>query len=95
LELPRRADDAGSSASACLLRRGDVTLEAAGETVSQDDVGRNVAHDVDLQAVASETDILLQAQWHHFTAALKYADYRADGFATDTRKFWVQVEYAH
>jgi hypothetical protein len=43
----------------------------------------------------SETDILLQAQWHRFTAALKYADYRADGFATDTRKFWVQVEYAH
>jgi hypothetical protein len=30
-----------------------------------------------------------------FTAALKYADYRADGFATDTGKFWVQVEYAH
>ena len=43
----------------------------------------------------SETDILLQAQWHRLTAALKYADYRADGFATDTRKFWVQVEYAH
>lgn len=43
----------------------------------------------------SETDVLLQAQWHAVTAALKYADYRADGFATDTRKFWVQVEYAY
>ena len=43
----------------------------------------------------TETDILLQAQWHRFTGALKYADYRAEGFATDTRKFWVQVEYAH
>lgn len=43
----------------------------------------------------SETDILLQAQWHGVTGALKYADYGADGFATDTRKFWVQVEYAY
>jgi len=28
------------------------------------------------------------------TAALKFADYRADAFARDTRKVWLQVEYA-
>lgn len=27
----------------------------------------------------------------HYTASLKYADYDADGFATDTRKFWFTV----
>jgi hypothetical protein len=42
----------------------------------------------------SETDVLVQAQWQDVTAALKYADYRAGGFATDTRKVWVQIEYA-
>jgi hypothetical protein len=41
----------------------------------------------------SETDILLQAKWQRFTGALKYADYQADGFATDTQKFWIQFEY--
>jgi len=24
---------------------------------------------------------------------VKYADYNADAFATDTTKFWVQLEY--
>jgi len=43
----------------------------------------------------SEANFLLQARWRRFTALLKYADYRADGFATDTRKFWIQLEFAH
>jgi hypothetical protein len=42
----------------------------------------------------SELDVLLQAKWHHFSGAIKYADYRADHFATDTAKLWAQVEYA-
>lgn len=43
----------------------------------------------------SETDILLQARWRKFAGMLKYADYQSDGFATDTQKFWIQIEYIH
>jgi hypothetical protein len=43
----------------------------------------------------SEINVLLQAKWQRFTGMLKYADYQSDGFATDTRKFWIQVEYVH
>ena len=42
----------------------------------------------------SEIDLQLQARWRHVTCLIKYADYRADAFATDTRKYWLQVEYA-
>jgi hypothetical protein len=41
----------------------------------------------------SETNVQLQARWKRFKGLLKYADYQADGFATDTRKFWIQFEY--
>jgi hypothetical protein len=41
----------------------------------------------------SETDVQLQAKWRRFSGMLKYADYHADGFATDTARFWAQVEY--
>lgn len=40
----------------------------------------------------TEIDLQLQAKWHRWSGILKYADYRADSFATDTRKAWVQVE---
>ncbi len=43
----------------------------------------------------SEIDLVVQAKWKEWSAALKYADYRADGFATDTHKFWVQLEYIY
>jgi hypothetical protein len=43
----------------------------------------------------SEIDLLAQAKWKRWSATLKYADYRADGFATDTRKFWAQVDYVY
>ena len=43
----------------------------------------------------SEVDILLLARWRRFTGLLKYADYRADAFATDTKKFWIQLEFLH
>jgi hypothetical protein len=41
----------------------------------------------------SELNLQLQAKWHRLSGILKYADYRADRFATDTRKFWAQVEF--
>jgi hypothetical protein len=43
----------------------------------------------------SEIDLLVQAKWKAWSAAIKYADYRADGFATATHKVWVQLEYVY
>jgi hypothetical protein len=40
-----------------------------------------------------EVDLQLQGKWHHVTGLIKYANYDARSFATDTRKFWMQVEY--
>jgi hypothetical protein len=41
----------------------------------------------------SEVDLQLQAKWHRFSGLLKYADYRADRFATDTSKYWAEINY--
>jgi hypothetical protein len=41
----------------------------------------------------SEADLQVQAKWRRVTGTLKYADYRADRLLTDTRKWWLQVEY--
>ena len=46
------------------------------------------------QPYGSETGLQLQVKRQRLTGMLKYADYAASGFATDTRKFWLQVEYA-
>jgi hypothetical protein len=41
----------------------------------------------------SEVDLQLQAKYQRFNFLLKYADYNADRFATDTHKYWVQLDY--
>ena len=41
----------------------------------------------------SEVDLQVQAKWHRFNGLLKYADYRADRFATDTTKYWLEINY--
>jgi hypothetical protein len=41
----------------------------------------------------SEVDLQVQAKYQRFTLLLKYADYRAERFATDTRKYWLQLDY--
>jgi hypothetical protein len=41
----------------------------------------------------SEVDLQLQAKYQRFNLLLKYADYNADRFATDTHKYWVQLDY--
>lgn len=41
----------------------------------------------------SEIDVQLQAKWRRFNVLLKYADYDADAFATDTSKYWAEVNY--
>jgi hypothetical protein len=40
-----------------------------------------------------EIDLQLQARWHRMTGLIKYASYDTRGFATDTSKFWLQLEY--
>jgi len=41
----------------------------------------------------SEVDLQLTAKYRRFNLLLKYADYNADTFATDTDKYWVQLDY--
>ena len=41
----------------------------------------------------SEVDLQVQAKYQRFNLLLKYADYNADRFATDTDKYWVQLDY--
>jgi hypothetical protein len=41
----------------------------------------------------SEVDLQLQAKYRRFNLLLKYADYNADRFATDTDKYWLQLDY--
>jgi hypothetical protein len=41
----------------------------------------------------SEVNLQVQAKWRRFLGTLKYADYRADGFLTDTNKLWMQIDY--
>ena len=42
----------------------------------------------------NEINAQLQAKWDRYMFTLKYADYDADAFATDTQKLWLQVEFA-
>ena len=42
----------------------------------------------------SEIDLQLLAKFEKYVLTLKYADYNADSFATDTSKLWVSVDYA-
>jgi len=40
----------------------------------------------------NETDVLASTKWHHAVISARYASYQADRFATDTRKFWLQLD---
>jgi hypothetical protein len=43
--------------------------------------------------LGDEIDLMLQAKWHSYSGMLKLASYHADTFATDTTKFFLQLEY--
>lgn len=43
----------------------------------------------------SELDLLGSAKLGRYTFSARFADYQADGFATDTRKFWLQLDWAY
>ena len=42
----------------------------------------------------SELDLQLQGTWHRVTGLIKFANYDAHDFATNTTKYWLQIEYA-
>ncbi|GAA0303683.1 alginate export family protein [Sphingomonas oligophenolica] len=65
-------------------------LDAIGLTASyhrfdSDRLGLHYGNEIDAQASFKKGK---------YTALVKYADYDADTFATDTRKFWVSLEWA-
>lgn len=41
----------------------------------------------------SEVNLLATAKWKKLGLTLKYADYNADGLATDTQKLWFQIDF--
>lgn len=45
------------------------------------------------RSYGDELNLLASAKLGKTTASVRYADYRADGFATDTRKFWLQLDW--
>lgn len=42
----------------------------------------------------NEINAQIAAKWQRYTFTIKFADYSADKFATDTQKLWLQVEFA-
>lgn len=45
------------------------------------------------QHQGTELDLLASAKFGRTMLSARYADYRADTFATDTRKFWLQLDW--
>lgn len=43
----------------------------------------------------TELDMSVGAKWNKLGLTLKFADYKADTFATDTQKLWLQVDFAY
>jgi Alginate export len=62
-----------------------INLTAAYHRFSSDRLGLRYGDEVNLQATAKVK---------RYTFLLKYADYSAKGFATDTKKFWASIEWA-
>ena len=62
-----------------------INLTAAYHRYGGDRLGLRYGDEVNLQATA---------KIKRTTILLKYAAYRADGFATDTKKIWTSLEWA-
>jgi len=71
------------------LKKGFASLDTLSATVVYHDF-RSDRLNLDY---GSEIDLQLQAKWHRFSGLLKYADYRAERFATDTSKYWAEINY--
>lgn len=61
-----------------------VTLQAAWHRYESDRLTRHYGNEINL---------LASARFGNTTASVRFADYQADRFATDTRKFWLQLDW--
>jgi hypothetical protein len=52
------------------------------------------ASDRNTRLYGDEIDLLASAKLGKTSLSARYADYQADGFATDTRKFWLQLDWS-
>jgi hypothetical protein len=52
------------------------------------------ASDRQSRLYGDEIDLLASAKLGKTSLSARYADYQADGFATDTRKFWLQLDWS-
>jgi Alginate export len=85
---PNGLRDAYGSASVTWKKMGKIdtlTLAAIYHRFGSDRLGLRYGDEVDLQAVAKVK---------RYTFTLKYADYQANGFATDSKKIWASIEWA-
>jgi hypothetical protein len=73
-----------SYASASVVVAG-VTAQAVWHDFEAEDGGASYGDELDLS--------LTRKFGQYFTGMLKYADYSADGFAVDTQKFWLQLQF--
>jgi hypothetical protein len=72
-----------------LSRSRSIRLPAKGSSRCNSSTRR-----ITLDHYGRELDLSLSRPlWKDWTGLVKLADYRADDFARDTRKLWVQVEY--
>lgn len=62
-----------------------ITLGATGHRFTSDRLD---------QHYGDELDVIAAARRKHYTLSARYAHYRADAFATDTDKGWVQVDWS-
>jgi hypothetical protein len=82
------------------LRDGYVSLgytkpKVAGfDTISVLVAGHDYRSDRLDQRYGREVNLQIAAKLKRYGFLIKYADYTARGFATDTKKFWAQVEWA-
>jgi hypothetical protein len=85
---PNGLRDAYGSASVTWKKMGKIdtlTLAAIYHRFGSDRLGLRYGDEVDLSAVAKVK---------RYTFTLKYADYQANGFATDSKKIWASIEWA-
>jgi hypothetical protein len=86
---PNGVRDLYASATATLPKLAGtdaVTLQAVGHRFRSDRLG---------QHYGTEIDLLASAKVKRATVSLRFARYDADEFATDTRKLWLQLEWAY
>lgn len=65
----------------------------AAKAVSLQAVWHRFESDRLVRHYGDELDLLAQATFGRTTASVRVADYRADRFATDTRKLWLQLDW--